>query len=489
VDIVNLLRPDNAENLRPRVSLNYAELLVTRRQNAGEDRLDLEFANLFNGEAQAPARDEVWGKLRSVNSPYIQVINWNTAEQLERELNAALVDHLGLTSDGDELGFGLSYGGSEHGGRAYFWPKKVDGQGAAEKVEAWQVLSPLRTTSVGTDAVNRGLQSRFRAGTLKWSAESGFKRRIPRPLGPHRLLWGDKVINVKNSGRRKTWPEEENAYVANGEIGVATGFYKTGTKSVMELLEVEMASQPGRVFKYRPSEFAADSAPPLELAFALTVHKTQGSEFGITFLILPNPCRVLSRELLYTALTRQQHKIILLVQGELRELHRFTLDTASEIKRRMTNLFELSRPTEIVVGNRKVLLDERLIYKTDRGELVRSKSEWIIADKLTAARISYLYEQLIVLDGAERWPDFTIHDDNSGVTWYWEHLGRMDLPNYREKWAIKKQAFAEEGIVLYEDFKPGQSNGILVTTIEDGLRDDLSEQIASTIGLIQGEDA
>lgn len=78
--------------------------------------------------------------------------------------------------------------------------------------------------------VNRGLQSRFRAGTLKWSAQSGYNRHIPRPLGPHRLIWGDKVINVKNSGRRKTWPEAENAYVANGEIGVATGFFKTKGK-------------------------------------------------------------------------------------------------------------------------------------------------------------------------------------------------------------------------------------------------------------------
>lgn len=490
VDVVNLLRPDNSESLRPRVAPNYAELLVTRRQKGDEDRLDLEFANLFSGEEQAPGRDEVWGKLRTAKSEHIQVINWTSPEQLERALNAALVEQLGLNSDDDELGFALSYGAAEHGGRAYFWPKKGDGQGAAEKVEAWQVLSPLRSTPVGTDAVNRGLQSRFRAGTLKWSAASGYNRHIPRPLGPHRLLWGDKVINVKNSGRRKTWPEAENAYVANGEIGVATGFFKTkGKKSVIELLEVEMASQPGRVFKYWPSEFGADASPPLELAFALTVHKTQGSEFGITFLVLPNPCRILSRELLYTALTRQQEKVVLLIQGELRELHPFTLDTASEIKRRMTNLFELSRPTEIVVGNRKVLLDERLIYKTDRGELVRSKSEWIIADKLNAAGISYLYEQPIMLDGTERWPDFTIHDDDSGVTWYWEHLGRMDLPKYRKKWDVKKEAFAKEGIVPYKDFKPGQSKGILVTTIEDGLRDDLSQQIGSTVRLIQGEDA
>ena len=43
---------------------------------------------------------------------------------------------------------------------------------------------------------------------------------------------------------------------------------------------------------------------PLELAYWLTVHMTQGSEFGVTFVVLTNPCWLLSRELLYTALSR-----------------------------------------------------------------------------------------------------------------------------------------------------------------------------------------
>ena len=43
--------------------------------------------------------------------------------------------------------------------------------------------------------------------------------------------------------------------------------------------------------------------------------------------------------------------------------------------------------------NQSVFLDSNLIYRTERGELVRSKSEWIIADKLHAAGIDYQYEQ------------------------------------------------------------------------------------------------
>ena len=94
-------------------------------------------------------------------------------------------------------------------------------------------------------------------------------------------------------------------------------------------VEVELASQPGFAYKYRPWEFdSQESTPPLELAYALTVHKTQGSEFGKTFVVIPNPCRNLTREMLYTALTRQKDKIIILHQGDFRDLLHFILGRA-----------------------------------------------------------------------------------------------------------------------------------------------------------------
>ncbi len=49
--------------------------------------------------------------------------------------------------------------------------------------------------------------------------------------------------------------------------------------------------------------FQAKAATRSSLAYCLTVHKTQGSEFGATFVVLTNPYWLLSRELLYTALT------------------------------------------------------------------------------------------------------------------------------------------------------------------------------------------
>lgn len=488
VDICSRLRPDSGETLTPRVSKGYAELLVTRRQQAGDERIDLAFANLFAGGSQQASADEAWNFTKGGISKYLDVISWETSDQLNTVLREALARELDLSSPDDSLGFEKSYGGSEHEGKVYFWARKKGevGGGAAEKADAWQILSPLRHSIVGADAINRQLQTHYRTFALDLSARTGYMRRIPRPMGPARLLWGDKVINVMNKSARETFPELQHSYVANGEIGVITGCFKTkAMKSVFEQLQVEMATQPGVVFKYKEWEFGAESSPPLELAYALTVHKTQGSEFGKTFIVIPRNCRLLTREMLYTALTRHKDKVVLLVQGQLKDLFMFSLDSASETKRRLTNLFVSSKPVEVKVGHRKVQLDERLIYRTDHGELVRSKSEWIIADKLHAANLGYVYEPELILDGKERWPDFVISDERRGVTWYWEHLGRMDLQKYRDRWEIKRLAYQTEGIVPLDQFKPGMSAGVLITTQENGATTNLSEQIAAQIAVIQ----
>ena len=64
----------------------------------------------------------------------------------------------------------------------------------------------------------------------------------------------------------------------------------------------------------------------ISVTLRLTVHKSQGSEFDMVILVLPNPCRLLSRELLYTALTRQRNRIVVLHQGPRSELKRFASD-------------------------------------------------------------------------------------------------------------------------------------------------------------------
>jgi hypothetical protein len=60
-------------------------------------------------------------------------------------------------------------------------------------------------------------------------------------------------------------------------------------------------------------------------------------------------------------------------------------------------------------------MTEAHIHRTDRGEMVRSKSELLIANKLHERRIDYVYEQpLSVSQSRTRVPDFTINDPAHG---------------------------------------------------------------------------
>jgi ATP-dependent exoDNAse (exonuclease V) alpha subunit len=117
----------------------------------------------------------------------------------------------------------------------------------------------------------------------------GWRRKVPRPMGPQALLYGDKVINVVNQRRRDVWPEPKSeAYIANGDIGVAVGQYKRQKfKGMPWKLEVEFAGQLGHKYGFSTWEFGDEGSNPLELAYCLTVHKTQGSEFGATFVVQP----------------------------------------------------------------------------------------------------------------------------------------------------------------------------------------------------------
>lgn len=492
VDIVEYLKPELVDSLFPRVAAGYAELTITMRQQSKDDvtRTDVLLANAFSGRALDAGADEVWHTVAAGESPFVKLVRWNQPDQLKNLLFNELVAELGLADQEDEIGFEESIGGvgSNYNGEVnvFFNNRYKSKPGAAEKAEQWQILAPVRQSQVGVFALNRAIQQQFRKRFIDKANASGYGRVIPSPAGPEGIIYGDKVINIQNKKNRYIYPDKDDKYIANGDIGIAVGFRKTKFRpKFLNVLEVELASQPGFTYQFKPWEFdAQESSPPLELAYALTIHKTQGSEFGITFLVIPNPCRLLSREMLYTALTRHQGKVVILHQGDFRDLQRFSDDQASEVFRRMTNLFNTSKPVEVWTGNQSMFLDSNLIYRTERGELVRSKSEWIIADKLFRAGIDYQYEQPVVLDGVERFPDFTIVDDDSGITWYWEHNGMLSNVEYRKRWERKREAYRKQGILpLVEG---GGENGTLLIS-EEALGIGLnSEIIQKNINAILG---
>jgi hypothetical protein len=215
-------------------------------------------------------------------------------------------------------------------------------------------------------------------------------------------------------------------------------------------------------YGYGGRDFGEEAESTLDLAYALTIHKTQGSEFGLTLVVLPNPCRLLKRELLYTALTRQQNRVVILHQGDRHELKQYSVDYHSESAQRLTNLFQTPRPVRL----QDRFLEDGLIHRTRRGDSVRSKSEVIISDLLYSKEIEYEYElRLTGKDGSVRYPDFTIEDEEMGQVIYWEHLGMMRIPAYRRRWEHKLAWYRRQGILPEEE--GDGPDGVLIVTQDD----------------------
>jgi hypothetical protein len=124
----------------------------------------------------------------------------------------------------------------------------------------------------------------------------------------------------------------------------------------------------------------------------------------------------------------------------------------SDIARRFTDLFadvfhsdgRDMRPQIVQVGDQ--FYEDRLVHKTARGELVRSKSEVIIANALFYHHLEYIYEPELILEGKVKRPDFKVGDDDTGDEWYWEHCGMMDDPKYKKRWEEKKAFYKKNGI-------------------------------------------
>jgi len=461
VDIVSKLAPENVHSLFPRVAQGYAELTIRRRQD-GQEREDLRLAEWFSGVPVPPGEDDVFDLvLKEKPLPHLRFVRWDTQEECQARLLDTLREELQLYGDDEELSFALKLGATLSGGHPYF------NTGAAKGAEAWQILSPVRGYAHGVTQINRLIHQTFRRRMIDFARNSD---RIPRPMGSEEIIYGDKVINNTNHRRSSVYPKDGSIqYVANGEIGIVVGQFKSKSINRPWALHVEFTSQLGFRYQYNPQEFSEESETKLELAYALTVHKAQGSEFDIVFLVLPNPCRLLSRELLYTALTRQTSKVVVLHQGELAELKRLASDTYSETARRLTNLFTPPHLVDIAGA----FFEECLINKTSRGEAVRSKSEVIIADRLAHYGIPYSYEKPLTIAGVTRFPDFTIEDEERGKIFYWEHLGMMQDPAYRARWQVKLQWYKENGILPHGE--GGGHKGTLIIT-EDNEQGGISSQ-------------
>ena len=155
-----------------------------------------------------------------------------------------------------------------------------------------QVITPTRKGAAGTETLNQLLQAELNP-PAKEKAEKKFRNVVFRE--------GDKVMQIRNN-YDLTWDEDgkERFGIYNGDIGVIGKIYDR--QSYM------MVSFDGREVKY-----GFDLLEDLELAYAITVHKSQGSEYP--FVVMPVtdfPPMLMTRNLLYTAVTRAKTMAVLI---------------------------------------------------------------------------------------------------------------------------------------------------------------------------------
>lgn len=462
VDIIHHLRPEGIENAFPRVGKGYSELTIKRRQG-GSKREDLQLAEWFSGEAMEPGADSIFYHiLKNPNSKYLRMEKWENESEFEKVFEKVLVEELDLGSIDNVAKFNQELGAKEG--------KYFNFNEASKKVESWQILSPVREKVFGVKSINRKIHKTFREERVNYAR--GRQDRIPSPIGIEEIVYGDKVINLINSHRKEAWPPDDCLnYIANGEIGIVIGQFKQSYhkfKGRPQNTEIEFTSQKGYKYTFKSWEFKEEGNNPLELAYALTVHKAQGSEFGKVFLIIPNPCFLLTREMLYTSLTRQRDKVIMLYQGSSFDIKALASPLKSDALRRITNLFV--KPELIDIEGH--YLEKNLIHQASDGKMLRSKSELMIYQRLIDKKIPVLYEKSLTIKEVEKLPDFTIENEETGNIYYWEHCGMLHDAEYKRRWEEKYNWYRENNILSFDE--GGGENRILIITedkpyqVEDG---------------------
>lgn len=175
----------------------------------------------------------------------------------------------------------------------------------------FQILAPMYKTLTGIDEINRHVQNIF-------NPKDKIKKELV--IGETVFKEGDKVIQLTNM-------PEENVY--NGDIGIIDHI-NTNTKKEI------IIDYDGNLVKYTSSNFNN-----FRLAYAISIHKAQGSEFDIVIIpLVKNYNKMLYRKLIYTAITRSKKKLYLI--GELEALQKAVSNDLADIRRTTIKDFLIS---------------------------------------------------------------------------------------------------------------------------------------------------
>ncbi len=463
-DIIEWLRESYPENLG-KLDINVRQL-ENRVIGKGNGILDL--AEIFIQEKQSEdAYDKTKHEMMlkkvqdsGVIDKDLSVYYWNNATGMEKLIRDTIIQD--LQEDTGEV--------VEEKKEYLLWGAGCKKKNGKKDPTYLQVLSPFKGEFYGTDILNTIFQRLFNGYQASRNVLDG-------------IALFDKVIQFRNRPKSDQifaydMAQRQGRYceVYNGEIGFVWPhkFDKDEWKSPRfrlkkfqvvfngkEELLVGYGSKLGQDNKgwWIPEQKPEEN---LELAYAISVHKAQGSEFERVYFVLPKrSSNLLSMELMYTAITRAQRHLTIFIQEDISTLMSLTRIEKSNLRRINSSLFDFKPIPEAFVYPASGWFEEGKVVSTLSQYFVRSKSEMNIANILTLKDIDFKYEEpLFADDGSMYLPDFTVKWQ--GETYFWEHVGRLDLPNYREHWEEKKK--------WYDKHFPGQ----LIVTYEG---EDQSKQI------------
>lgn len=190
--------------------------------------------------------------------------------------------------------------------------------------DAVQIISPMIRGTCGTNSLNRIMQRivnpRSNSAHASMAGDGG-----PRSFAP-----GDRVIQLKNNYDKEVYNGDLGIvkYVNESEHTIDVEFFNSSVSGS----PTETAAASKRVVTYTKGDFSQ-----LTLAWGITVHKSQGSEFDVT--IIPVSMQhyiLLSRHLLYTAVTRAKSLAIIL--GSKRALGYAVRHVSDSTKNRNSHL-------------------------------------------------------------------------------------------------------------------------------------------------------
>lgn len=320
---------------------------------------------------------------------------------------------------------------------------------ANNNIMDYQVISPYRGELFGTENLNKILQENLN----DQNAKKG-------PLGG--ITYFDKVIQFTNrAGRNSYWAynfnskKKERVAVYNGEIG-QVWINSNDKKSYHYINNIKRFNVKFNRQSNYSIEFSSENQviENIELGYAISIHKSQGSEFSYLYLVIPQSKQtLLSTELIYTGITRAKTKLRIFIEKDLSILQSLRRPERSKLKFINSSLFKFE-PLPLEFSNMGAWYEEGKVQATLSEYLVRSKSEVIITNLLVNSELtSFKYETLLYApDKTFYLPDFTINVN--GKTYYWEHVGMLHLPKYKQRWEEKQKwyekHFPNQLLITYE---------------------------------------